>query len=118
MPHYVPYCVLTREVSAKTAVFTVPLVFQVVHDTKWSLVIRDFFRLAFPTLVFHLQVYADTGSGDEVPSLYLNGTRADGSLGLPAVLDSNTSLATSPSDELTFIYTVLSGDRASGITEI
>ncbi len=77
---------------------------------------------AFPSdsccgLTTLLQVYADGSSGGTVPPyLYLDGTRKDGSSGLPAV-PANVPLAidedSSFSDEITFIYTVEEGDSSS-----
>lgn len=56
-------------------------------------------------------MYADTSIGEDDPYLYLNGTRADGSTGLPAVLiNGSSSSDQTASDELTFIYTVIYGD--------
>lgn len=64
-----------------------------------------------------LQVYADGSDGGTVaPYLFLRGTRADGSSGLPAV-PANVPLAidevTSFSDEIVFVYTVEDGDSSA-----
>lgn len=61
-------------------------------------------------ILFLLKVTVDLAEAEEMPHLYLGGTRgSDGSSGLPAVFN-YTSLDSTISDEITFIYTVESGD--------
>lgn len=64
------------------------------------------------------QVYVDTSGGDEAPRLSLEGTRRGGSSALPALLLTNASSGATSLEELTFTYTVLAGDRATGALEI
>lgn len=66
-----------------------------------------------------LKVYIDTSSGEDAPYLYLNGTRADGSTGLLAVLiNGSSSSDETAADELTFVYTVIYGDDIGSILTV
>lgn len=64
-------------------------------------------------------MYVSTNTGEGYPYLYLNGSRADGSTSFPAILVNTSSTSTdTPSDELTFVYTVVYGDHTGTVLTV